>query len=296
MMNSIELQGPRANYTIEASEVDALKGTTASGFFESVWDSIADWFCGTHKAEAKQAFRDLLNPDSTPEKKLESFMRLEQMVAEPYKDKFHYQVMDNNRLEIAMDIDGLPPQELKLQTGLQSGALGKIIDGYGKDSQEERFMVLSKDISRIDYNIEGIHHFRTEDNISEGEKQKTIRDFVNTLSTDYQKTMLATLATQSSTLSLRSLACESDGKFQPMGNNHQQAIEIRRCGADNIRVDVHYSNDVPEGPLQDYAKESGYYTNTKIQASFIIGKEQTICLNAEFSGDGKSLKLPVNPG
>ncbi|HTJ95636.1 MAG TPA: hypothetical protein VL424_21280 [Pararobbsia sp.] len=55
---------------------------------ERIWDKIMDYFCGTHRDEAKLCLSVWYSPQTTNEQKFEAFVRLKELAGEQYEAKF----------------------------------------------------------------------------------------------------------------------------------------------------------------------------------------------------------------
>lgn len=100
---TIELGGTHGRTrTISDAELKAAKSAksekdVAAGF----WSKIADWYCGTNKAEAmKQLFDFYHNQD-----KAEPFMALRDLASPAYQDRFSAEKTIDNHVEFRINVD-----------------------------------------------------------------------------------------------------------------------------------------------------------------------------------------------
>ncbi|MPV70222.1 hypothetical protein [Burkholderia sp. BE17] len=278
----MQIEGNRFNRNISHSEIIKIGNAQSRTDVGSIWGRIVDWFAGSNKEAAKSALFDLLHADVTDEVKLSSFNRLQQAAATAYRSRFDYQVMSVDTVRISIPETGLN-MNLSVPGGIPLDTMNFILEGYGEDTTETRMNVLRRDVPRANYHIGDVDTFSVGDAVPDDTKVEAVENFANANVNEYQRRMLGTVATQSSTIALKNVALQQDNRFIPIGNNHLQEFTMRKLISGDIQVDVHYRNTVPPH-LRDFAAEENAHTYTELNATFIIGQEHTHCIRAKFSG------------
>ncbi|MFV3398180.1 hypothetical protein [Aeromonas veronii] len=90
MSTAIGLSGGWISRSISDSDVQEIKNARTINDIGSIWGKIKDWFCGTHKEEAKRILFSLLNDRVTTKDKVVAFERLKELSSEPYKENFNH--------------------------------------------------------------------------------------------------------------------------------------------------------------------------------------------------------------
>lgn len=90
MSTAIGLSGGWISRSISDSDVQEIKNARTINDIGSIWGKIKDWFCGTHKEEAKRILFSLLNDRVTTKDKVVAFERLRELSSEPYKENFNH--------------------------------------------------------------------------------------------------------------------------------------------------------------------------------------------------------------
>ena len=80
MAAGIQFKGLVFNRSINALEINKIKNTQHRGDVGSVWGKIKDWFCQTHKEEAKRLLHDVYNTKNTDSDRINSFSKLQNLV------------------------------------------------------------------------------------------------------------------------------------------------------------------------------------------------------------------------
>lgn len=114
---SLEIAVSRFNLTIHDEEIQAIKNSIdshpISKMLDRVLTKIADWFCGTHRAEAKELLLDLFSENTSNERKYENFARLKELASPAYKDRFKESYLENeDGIEFTLDL-GKKSEEIK---------------------------------------------------------------------------------------------------------------------------------------------------------------------------------------
>ena len=111
--SAIQIYGSTMDRSISQSEINAISRADSLDDVSSVWGKIVDWFCGTHKEEAKEALFILMHQQHEngmpieDSEKLIAFINLKKWVSPANKESFHYEMTDNNRLRLTIKGTGL---------------------------------------------------------------------------------------------------------------------------------------------------------------------------------------------
>jgi hypothetical protein len=275
MPTTIELNGSWFNRSISTSEIQDIQSAKSVDDVSSTWDKIADWFCGTNKEEAKKLLFDVYNQSGTDER-ISSFSHLRDLASPAYKRNFDIEITHEG-IKLSIDNDLLkatlqPPAN-------DEGLINKINKYYGNETTQERINVFKSDIPRADYTISLQDHdysFTVNDGINKQEKI----DVVDKIGGNhFQKRNVGILATQSLTLAMRGLKPE----YLSLGNNHVQTFNITEFPSGDLKVDMLYSNRVPEH-MKETQMEMKLYSEVKYDASLLISKDKVIPLSCNWSG------------
>lgn len=150
--------------SISASDIKTIQGATdrdgiGSGL-SRIWDKVCDWFCSTNRAEAKQCLFDLYaDPASTTAKdKLDSFLRLRDLVGEDYKDRFQLEEDDDGfTFKLVLDMDDADDVVLRFGkddlagiAGARGGnSLKTFLLAWGVDKVGDIVLVGAKDLDSV---------------------------------------------------------------------------------------------------------------------------------------------------
>lgn len=154
MATEIRLEGSLFNRVINDYDVSKIQSAKNKSEVESLWGKITDWFCGTRKEEAKKALFDIIHNDN-PDRKIECFNQLRDMVSPAYKDKFTYKIteVNDNLFTVNLLITDILSIENLRTTGKSidiASVVSHSLDGVmnrGNSNLEQ----LKKDVSRFTY-------------------------------------------------------------------------------------------------------------------------------------------------
>ncbi|WP_440866856.1 hypothetical protein [Symbiopectobacterium purcellii] len=91
MTTAFNISGSLFSRTITFNEIEEIKNNKKPNKIKTLWDKIADWFCGTDKENAKKNLFKLMNSDNV-NKKIEAFNQLKSMVSPAFKEFFTYTI------------------------------------------------------------------------------------------------------------------------------------------------------------------------------------------------------------
>jgi len=139
---AIALQGSRFNFyqpSISAQEIKDIKNGVETPAWRKHWDGFVDLVFGSNKEKAKEHLRTFLTSDKKIPV-LDSFCKLQEMAAEPFKNNFEFDVPDSGRLNLTIkDSDGeiLGKRELENKEVIQHIAQQNILREGMIDLQKE---------------------------------------------------------------------------------------------------------------------------------------------------------------
>lgn len=88
-MSGLAVSGFLFNQQISSEDIASIRNASNRESVTNIIEKVIDWFCGTHKAEAKQILYDLLDNENTSNlKKMIGFNRLKDIVSPAYRDNF----------------------------------------------------------------------------------------------------------------------------------------------------------------------------------------------------------------
>ena len=295
-MTSILVEGSRFDRGISHAEIETIKNAQSIHDVTSAWGHIQDWFCGTRKEQAKQDLFIFMNKDREGSERLAAFNQLYKQVAAPYKDNFDYEILDDNRFVVLIAL-GKAKLELEIdQSGLDrlSGIVAEIeqernIRAYkpGSNGVEQ----LERDIHRQNCSFYGGGldlSYKVGDKTPPEVKYDAARKILARCVNDYQRNMLNVLATQCGVLDLIGMKTKEDKRFASLGDRCCFNIDVHKLFSGNVRVDIVFENTIPseeryKNLLDLMSEDERIYNRIQIAASFLIGKDKTVCLNADYS-------------
>lgn len=286
----IALAGTRFDRSLSEKEIAKIKDAKDPSEITSIFCRITDWFCGSNKEAAKLALYNVLKEDHSDTKKLSGFLQLQRLSSPDHKKNFDLQIISPETIKAS--ISGLLIMDINVDHRL-APAMEKIQKDYGWNTLEERIDILKKDFPRLNFCFNGTDFYSVSDKIPHDEKIDYIESFLeNKTSNQYQQKMLGILATQSSVLALKSMAMEHiSNKFQPLGANHKICYNIQNLQSGDIQVDIQYSNHMPSKFAKIREELGNPFTDVALDATFIIGKKNTLCTKIECWGDGCPLTM-----
>ncbi|WP_159917671.1 hypothetical protein [Pantoea sp. 18069] len=145
--------------SISASDIAAVKNASdrekIGGTLSRVWDKISDMFLGTDRAQAKKCLFDLYLPNTSDAQKIKSFLTLQSLAGDGYKDRFQHTV-ENGMETYALLLDGDEKGEGVLLSrkiiACDRQRITEIING-GRET-ENLEVQMKKDVTRGDYHID----------------------------------------------------------------------------------------------------------------------------------------------
>lgn len=289
----MSVEGSRFDRHINAVEFDAVQNAQDIHDLTSIWGRIQDWFCGTRKEQAKQDLFILMKNTYGKAEKMAAFCRLYNEAAEPYRRNFNCEVCEDNegkKLVSSIDCDGLilkveqpVPDEL-----VESKVVKSIEDHYFEEAGGQ----LDKDVFRQNCSFYGGGQdlrYKTGDGIGGKVKRKEVTDFLNGCASAYQRKMLDILASQSGIIDLIGQENQRDKHFFPFGSSGRIFnVEVNKLPCDNVRVDIVFAHTIPDNQMFDdvlakMREDERPHRSIQVAASFLIGKDETVCLNADYS-------------
>lgn len=99
-MTAISSAGPQALNlsSISASDIATVKNASdrdsIGGLGSRIWDKVSDMFFGTDREEAKKCLFDLYMPNTPDAQKINSFLTLQSLAGDGYKDRFQHTIED----------------------------------------------------------------------------------------------------------------------------------------------------------------------------------------------------------
>ncbi|MDD2051495.1 hypothetical protein NPS46_02900 [Pseudomonas putida] len=304
-MASIVFEGSWYDRSISDAEFAAIKDAKDIRDVTSVWGRIQDWFCGTRKEEAKQALFIFLNEEREGSERLAAFNMLYKQVAGPYKDNFDCKILEGSQLAVSITCGSEAftlEQPFQGELFIERNAIVKKIDeGLTNDlakgeTPDEQF---KKDVPRQTCSFCG-DGYDLSYKVNDGKvnKLEEVGRFLNGCKSAYQKNILQILVSQSGIAELLDYKVKKDKEdnkaknVPPDGSGRLYNMDVRKLPSGDMRVDIVFENSLTSELLRidQEAKAQGeeflrgeYYKSVQVEASFVIGSEHTVCLNAEYS-------------
>ncbi|WP_068319118.1 hypothetical protein [Polycladidibacter hongkongensis] len=92
MTAAIHISGQRFHSHIGSNEIRDIRQSTDREHIGNaatrLWDRITDWFCGTHKVEAKKLIFDMCTHKTTETRKEAAFVKLQELVSPGFQRNF----------------------------------------------------------------------------------------------------------------------------------------------------------------------------------------------------------------
>lgn len=110
-MTAIRSAGPQALNlsSISARDIATVKNASdrnsIGGLASRIWDKVSDMFFGTDREEAKKCLFDLYMPNTPDAQKINSFLTLQGLAGDGYKDRFQHTI-ENGVETYALLLDG----------------------------------------------------------------------------------------------------------------------------------------------------------------------------------------------
>lgn len=288
----MSFEGRRFDRRMDAVEFESVQNAQDIHDLTSTWGRIQDWFCGTRKEQAKQDLFILMKDTYGKAEKMAALCRLYNETAEPYRRNFNCEVREGNegrKLVSSIDCDGLlleveQPVPDKL---VEFKVVRSIEDNYFEKAGGQ----LDLDVYRQNCSFYGGGQdlrYKVGDGIDNDVKRKAVKDFLKGCASDYQRKMLNILASQCGIIDLIGQETKRDKRFFVLGNERFLNIEVNKLPCDNVRVDIVFENTIPaneeyDDHLASVGENERPYRNLQVVASFVIGKDNTDCLNADYS-------------
>ncbi len=234
MATDIRFEGFLFNKVINDYDIMKIKSATSKSDVESFWGKITDWFCGTRKEEAKKALFDIIHNDN-PNKKIEFFNQLRDMVLPAYKDKFTYKTteVNDNLFTVNLLIADILSIENLRTTGKSidiTTAVSHSLDGvmsHGDFNLEQ----LKKDASRFTYTLNS--ELYKHGSLTELELGK-----VTVNMPEAQKKSLDVIASQTGVIAIKNGIHELGYGMSFVGTPELQSISISTKKDDLVKVEL----------------------------------------------------------
>ncbi len=175
----MEIQGRVLNVHLAEREINriiniAKDGNASINDVSSFWGKIVDFFCRTHREEAKRHFFKMADPKSSNIEKINAYNQLCELISEPHKDKLQHVIQaDGDAFNVTYRMNGGDGSsstlfEMRFTPGEQTKALYKRLEEFS-GSDEERAAKLGqlvKELELEDYERDDTaartfqHHFR----------------------------------------------------------------------------------------------------------------------------------------
>lgn len=122
-----------------------------------VLDRMADWFCGTQRAEVKKHLFDMYSPTSTDQVKISGFLALQELAGEGYKDRFQSS-RENGQERYTLQLDSAAPEDsFSLSREIIHCDKGRVLMELRANRADEHLQPqLEKDIGRGSYLVNGV--------------------------------------------------------------------------------------------------------------------------------------------
>ena len=292
-MTSILVGGGWLDRRIDHAEIEAIKSAESIHDVSSIWGRIQDWFCGTRKEQAKQDLFILMSERSGQTEKMAAYCSLHNKVAEPYRRNFNCAICedDEGRKFVAwIDCDG---RRLEVEQSLpdKKFELIKVVKSLEENYFKQAGGQLDLDVHRQNCSFYGDDldlRYEVGDGIGNDVKREAAKEFLKGCANDYQRKMLNILASQCGIIDLIGQETKRDKRFSVLGNEYFLNIEVNKLPGDNVRVDIVFENTIPANEKYDdllasMRENERPYRNLQVVASFVIGKDKTDCLNADYS-------------
>lgn len=234
MATEIRLEGALLNRAINDYDISKIQSATNKSDVESLWGKITDWFCGTRKEEAKKALFDVIHNDN-PDRKIECFNQLRDMVSPAYKDKFTYKIteVNDNLFTVNLLITDILSIENLSTTGKSidiTSAASHSLDGV-MNRGDFNLEQLKKDATRFTYTLNSKlykHGFLTE---LELEK-------ITVNMPKAQKKSLDVIASQTGVIAIKNGIHELGCGMSFVGTPELQSISISTKKDDVVKVEL----------------------------------------------------------
>ncbi len=196
---------------MEAIEQAASRDAIGS-WYTRAWDAASDWVYGTHLGEAKQCLYDLYADSATDQDKIASFLKLQELVGEDYKDRFQLRD-EERRVTYSLEIEGVKTFSLiQLKPKADLASLQQELERIGAGaSMDEQFL---KDICRGEYSVSGTTLNESDPAAKAEAFKKLIGDYD---CTDEQQKAIISVCNQTVFALAMISTCMSDDLGHPMG-------------------------------------------------------------------------------
>ena len=291
-MTSILVEGSRFDRGISHAEIETIKNAQSIHDVTSAWGHIQDWFCGTRKEQAKQDLFILMSERSGQTEKMAAYCSLHNKVAEPYRRNFNCAICedDEGRKFVAwIDCDG---RRLEVEQSLPDKKFEpiKVVKSLEKNYFKQAGGQLDLDVHRQNCSFYGDDldlRYEVGDGIDDDVKREAAKEFLKGCANDYQRKMLNILASQCGIIDLIGQETQRDKHFFPFSSSGRIFnVEVNKLPCDNVLVDIGFEHTIPASDYSDdvlASFEAIPYRKLQVAASFLIGKDKTVCLNADYS-------------
>lgn len=161
-MTAIRSAGPQALNlsSISARDIATVKNASdrnsIGGLASRIWDKVSDMFFGTDREEAKKCLFDLYMPNTPDAQKINSFLTLQGLAGDGYKDRFQHTI-ENGVETYALLLDGDEKGEGVLLARKVFDCDLKAINATIASNDEVNKLAVQakKDITRSSYYMDG---------------------------------------------------------------------------------------------------------------------------------------------
>lgn len=161
-MTAIRSAGPQALNlsSISARDIATVKNASdrnsIGGLASRIWDKVSDMFFGTDREEAKKCLFDLYMPNTPDARKINSFLTLQGLAGDGYKDRFQHTI-ENGVETYALLLDGDEKGEGVLLARKVFDCDLKAINATIASNDEVNKLAVQakKDITRSSYYMDG---------------------------------------------------------------------------------------------------------------------------------------------
>lgn len=276
MPTAIGLSGGWISRSISDSDVQDIKNARTINDIGSIWGKIKDWFCGTHKEEAKRILFSLLNDRVTTKDKVAAFERLKELSSEPYKENFYHvggefsiKTCGDPLFSMTKDFIKINKEKLALEMQKDSEKTEQARYYFEKD--------FFRNVQRGVYSIDGREVKSTED----------LNERFSYFSKDEQSCIQA-IANQRLHATILDIGIKETGEnFDCPSDNMGQKYDIERQVDGKIKLTASYYKDAASGTnFEQIMGMIGKYDYIKrcvsITAEFEIDKANITVKNIEY--------------
>lgn len=256
MTTAITVSGTRFSRTLNTSEIENIKNAKDPLEIKSIWSKIADWFCGTHKENAKKALFELINNDDA-NIKIHAFNQLKSMASPAFKDIFTYTTtaISENSFTVNLSIAALYSTG-EISTEGKAIDLSEYITTFSKESFSEEdinLAQLKKDIPRSEI------YFSHGTINNERFTEKRLSEIVDKISEEQKKSLNVALS-QIGIIDIKNQINQHAKEMSILGDPEKKLF-LFLDNEENCAVEVHIFNSFDADThrvYQEFCPESKY--------------------------------------